>query len=112
MLSHPDYNVTTLIDQTTMAMLKSQSSRVHCKVLHHLGQMPIFLQLKGHQNCQRSPLQFLMNLLNDVHITPYKDAQRSSSSAANLELLLLAEYLVSIATSDDHLGHNSLLHGP
>ena len=41
-----------------------------------------------------------------------KDAQRSSSSAANLELLLLAEYLVSIATSDDHLGHNSLLHGP
>jgi hypothetical protein len=24
-LSHPDYNVTTLIDQTAMAMLKSQS---------------------------------------------------------------------------------------
>ena len=42
-----------------------------------------------------------MNPLDGVPITPHKNAQRSSSSTTDLELLLLAKYLVSIATSDD-----------
>lgn len=100
-LSHPDYNVTALIDQAAMATLESQFLRVRCKPLDIIwAKYPDLYNSRNTIIVDDQCRNFLMNPLNGVPIIPYKDA-RSSSSAADLELASLADYLVSIAASDD-----------